>query len=144
MKKQIVKELNAFLKGNYMAIESYERFLEKINEPEIRKIFQKIKANHEEHAKLVQERIRNLGGEPVDSSGIIGDMVDWMDQFKLETKELPHITKDAQTGEFRGIKKSKEMLENDLDEESLSLVQNILEKDEEHVALLTELLKSLP
>lgn len=144
MKKQIVKELNAFLKGNYMAIESYERFLEKINEPEIRKIFQKIKANHEEHAKLVQERIRNLGGEPVDSSGIIGDMVDWMDQFKLETKELPHITKDAQIGEFRGIKKSKEMLENDLDEESLSLVQNILEKDEEHVALLTELLKSLP
>ncbi len=144
MKKQIVKELNAFLKGNYMAIESYERFLEKINEPEIRKIFQKIKANHEEHAKLVQERIRNLGGEPVDSSGIIGDMVDWMDQFKLETKELPHIIKDAQTGEFRGIKKSKEMLENDLDEESLSLVQNILEKDEEHVALLTELLKSLP
>lgn len=144
MKKQIVKELNAFLKGNYMAIESYERFLEKINEPEIRKIFQKIKANQEEHAKLVQERIRNLGGEPVDSSGIIGDMVDWMDQFKLETKELPHIIKDAQTGEFRGIKKSKEMLENDLDEESLSLVQNILEKDEEHVALLTELLKSLP
>jgi len=69
-------------------------------------------------------------------------MIDWMNTFKSETKELAHIIKDAQTGEFRGIKKSKEMLEHDLDKKSLTIVKQILEKDEEHVSMLTKILPS--
>lgn len=141
-KKTIVNELNVFLKGNYMAIHAYDRFIQNIHDPKVREIFKKIQRNHQRHAQLISERILELEGQPVDSAGMIGQMIDWMNTFKKETKELAHIIKDAQTGEFRGIKKSKEMLEHDLDIKSLTIVKQILEKDEEHVSMLTKILPS--
>jgi len=142
MNKSIIDELNTFLKGNYMAIHAYDRYLQNIDDSNVRQVFQIIQANHRKHAQLIKKRILALRGEPADNAGMIGKMVEWMYTFKQETTELAHIIKDAQTGEYRGIKKSKEMLENDLDEESLALVKQILKKDEEHVALLTKLLES--
>lgn len=46
--------------------------------------------------------------------------------------------KDALTGEQRGIEKSKQILNGDLDDESLSLVETILATDEKHIALLSK------
>jgi bacterioferritin len=39
-------------------------------------------------------------------------------------------------GEHRGIEKSKELLNGELDPESLTLVKNILSIDQKHVELL--------
>lgn len=142
MNKTIVDELNTFLKGNYMAIQAYERYIKNIQDKKVKQIFQTIQKNHQNHAQLIKKRILELNGQPVESVGVFGRMVNWMDHLKKETTELTHIIKDAQTGEYRGIKKSKQVLENDLDEESLTLVKCILEQDEEHISMLTSMLSS--
>lgn len=142
MNKTIVDELNTFLKGHYMAIQAYERYIKHIQDKKVKQIFQTIQKNHQNHAQLIKKRILELNGQPVESVGVFGRMVNWMDHLKKETTELTHIIKDAQTGEYRGIKKSKQMLKNDLDEESLTLVKCILEQDEEHISMLTSMLSS--
>lgn len=142
MKKKIVKELNMFLQGNYMAVYSYEQYIQKINDPKVKDIFKMIQKNHQDHIKLITNRVKALGGNPVNKIHFMKQFVSWMRFFTKRTTALPHIIKDAQTGEYRGIRKSQQMLEGSLDKASAKMVEKILDKDMEHVELLTGLLQS--
>ena len=64
-----------------------------------------------------------------------------MNKIKGPTKDFAPILKDALVGEHRGIEKSKELLDGDLDPESLKLVKSILDVDQKHVELLDELIE---
>lgn len=139
-KKKIVKNLNKFLEGNFMAIHTYENYIKDIEEKEIKKIFQKLQQDHKMHAMLVAERIQNLGGIATSDVSIEGKMVEMVQNITGGTKDIKSIIKDAIVGEERGIKKSQEILQGDLDEESLQLVKRILAHDERHIEQLKSLL----
>lgn len=130
---QVVKELNAFLEGNYMAILSYERYIQHVADLDIKKLLQNIQQDHKRHAIKVAERIQNLGGVPVDDAGIKGDMVEIMNRFKKAEDDPDFILKDALKGEDRGIEMSEKLVRGDLDPESLSIVQDILNADRSHL-----------
>ena len=140
MQTNVIKELNTFLEGNYMAIHAYERYIHHVDESDIKQTLQKIQQDHKEHAMLVAERIQNLGGIPVDDVGMMGSVVELMNKLKGSNKDLAPILKDALLGEHRGIEKSKEILNGDLDPESLELVKDILNHDQKHIDLLDELI----
>lgn len=140
MQTSVIRELNTFLKGNYMAIQAYERYIHNIDDLKIKQILQNIQKSHKEHAMLVAERIQNLGGIPVDDVGMMGSVAELMNKIKGPTKDLTPILKDALVGEHRGIEKSKELLTGDLDSVSLELVNTILNHDQKHVDLLDELI----
>jgi len=140
MQTSVIKELNTFLKGNYMAIQAYERYIHHIDDSDIKQTLQKIQKDHKEHAMLVAERIQNLGGIPVDDVGMVGSVAELINKIKGPTKDLAPILKDALVGEHRGIEKSKEILNGDLDPVSLELVKAILNHDQKHVDLLDELI----
>lgn len=140
MEKPIIKELNAFLEGNFMAIQAYERYIQKIKEPHIKQIFQKIQQDHKQHATMIAERIQNLGGVPVDDAGLKGTISNMTQNLKRSTQGTASILKDALAGEYRGIEMSKELVKGDLDPESLELVNDILTHDEKHVDLLDQLI----
>lgn len=140
MNKKIIKELNTFLKGNFMAIHAYEKYINHIQDEQLKEIFQEIQQNHKEHAAIISERIQNLDGVPVDDVGIMGNVAQIMTTIKGSTKDNTSIIKDALVGEHRGIKKSRELLDDDLDPESLKIVQTILDNDERHVERLDQLL----
>lgn len=135
MKNDITKELNKFLKGILMAIQAYDNYIHHIKDHKLKQIFQQIQQNHKYHATLIAERIQNLDGIPVNEVGFMGNMAQFMSK---KTIEVEHIVKDALTGEQRGIEKSKQILNGDLDDESLSLVETILATDEKHIALLSK------
>lgn len=139
MNNKIVKELNNFLKGNYMAIHAYEKYIHHVEDEKLKKIFQEIQQNHKVHASMIAERIQNLGGVPVDGTGLMGNVVQFMTNIKSTDQNDSSIIKDALVGEYRGIKKSKELLDGDLDPESLKIVKHILENDERHIDLLNKL-----
>lgn len=143
MKKDIIDELNTFLKGNFIAIKAYERYMKNIDHPDIKRIFHSIQQNHIKHAEMITKRIEQLHGKPANSPEVIENIIDWMSSLKKETTDLAHIIKDAKSGEQRGIKKSQQLLEDDLDEESLHLVKRILKKDQEHIEQLSAILDSL-
>lgn len=141
MTNNIVKELNQFLEGNFMAIHAYEDFIEHMQDPEIRKTLQTFQQDHKQHAIKVAQRIQNLGGVPVNDVGLKGKMVEWMKNVKGTTFGTEEILKDALAGEQRGIDISRKILQNDLDPDSLQLVKNILMHDEKHVEYLHHLIQ---
>lgn len=143
MHKQTIKYLNKFLEGNYMAIHTYENYIKDIHDEKIKQLFQKIQQDHKNHAMKVAERIQNLGGVATHDVGIEGKMVEIVQNITGGTKDLQTIIKDAISGEQRGIEKSKEIVDGNLDEESLQLVKSILADDESHVEQLERLLKTI-
>lgn len=130
---QVVKELNTFLEGNYMAILSYERYIQHVADPDVKKVLQDIQQEHKQHAIKVAERIQNLGGVPADDAGIQGGMVEFMNRFKKATDDPNFILQDALKGEEKGIQISEKMVRGDLDPESLTLVKEILNEDRSHL-----------
>ena len=136
MKNDVIKELNTFLEGNFMAVHAYEKYIQHIDDDEIKRVLQIIQQNHKKHAMVVAERIQNLGGIPVEDVGMMGNVAELLNKIKGSTKESDSILKDALVGEHRGIKKSKELLNGDLDPESSKVVTHILNADQKHVDLL--------
>lgn len=137
---ETVNELNAVLKGEYMAIHAYEQFLQKTQDSTVQQALKKIQEEHKRHAAEISERIDTLGGEPVDGTGIMSEVM-----LKLKgmgEKETTAILKDAFAGEQQGIEMSQEMVKGDLDEQSMSLIQNILQQDKEHLMTLLDLIEA--
>src|SRR5699024_6176503 len=122
-----------------MAIHAYDNYIHRIENTEIKQYFQEIQKAHKQHATMIAERIQNLDGIPVDDVGIMGNATELMHTIKSSTNDPADILKDALVGEHRGIEKSKELLNGDLDPESLALVEKILSADEQHVDLLNKL-----
>lgn len=135
----VVKELNAFLKGQYMGIHAYEHYIQKTTDPDIKKLFQYIQQDHKQHAQQVAERIQNLGGTPVDDEGFVGSIQNFFSQFTIPDT-ITGMLEGAIKGEgYYGIQVSEEIVKGDLDPESRQLIEGILDKDREHVRLLQSL-----
>jgi bacterioferritin len=142
MSNDVIKELNAFLKGQYMGIHAYENYIQKAKEPNIKAQFQKIQQEHKIHAAKVAERIQNLGGKPVEDEGFVGSMK----QLMMDIKGIPDTTegliKGALKGEdLYGIQLSEEIVKGDLDQESHNLIKGILDEDQNHVNTLNQLVQ---
>lgn len=138
-KSHLLEELNEFLKGQYMGIHSYERYIQQMQDPIIKEQFQQIQQDHKEHAQKVAARIQNLGGVPVDDEGIIGSIQGFLSGLNLpDTTE--GLIEGAIKGESLGIKMSEEIVKGDLDPESRQIIEDILDKDRGHLALLNKIL----
>lgn len=138
MDKKIVKELNAYLKGEYMAIKAYENFIQRIKDPSMKLELQKIQKDHKQHAVKVTDRIRSLGGSPVKGAGLMGTMSDVKNLVKRNSDDTNFILKDAGRGEYRGIRMAEEVVKGDLDAESQKLIKGLLEEDRSHVGRLSD------
>ncbi len=141
LNNNVTKELNTFLKGNFMAIHAYDKYIYRIEDDHIKKILQEIQQDHKQHASIIAERIQNLGDLPVDDAGMMGNAAELFNDMKNPSNYTVHILKDALVGEHRGIEKSKELLDGDLDPESRKIVKRILNVDQKHVELLNELIQ---
>ncbi len=140
MKNSVIKELNTFLEGNFMAIHAYDKYIHHIDDVEIKQVLQQIQQNHKMHATMIAERIQHLGGKAVDDVSIMGNIAELLSTLKGSAHDPIQILKDSLVGEKRGIEKSKEILNGDLDPESLALVKRILNADQQHLDLLHRLL----
>lgn len=141
MDKYVVDALNDFLEGNYMAIHIYDKYIQRVDDDRIKQTLQQIQKNHKRHAEKISERIQNLGGLPVHDVGLKGSVTEWIGTIKgAVSNELSSILKDALIGEKRGIEKSKKLLEDKLDQESLSIVKDILAEDETHIEIIENLI----
>jgi uncharacterized protein (TIGR02284 family) len=136
-----IQELNALLKGEHMAIHGYEKYMENINDPNIKSQFQKIQIDHKQHAIRLAERIQNLGGHPCSDIGVAGEIGQLMSSVKsFMNKDNQSIVNQAYTGEKNGIEVADELVKGDLDDQSRTLVNDILDVDRSHLSTLNELI----
>jgi bacterioferritin len=138
--KDVIQTLNEFLKGQYMGIHAYEHYIEKLNDPNIKETFQVIQQDHKQHSLKVAERIQNLGGTPVGDEGIIGTLQGFIGKFMIPDNNKGLIESALKGESYYGIEISEEIVKGDLDPESKQLIEEILDKDREHVNILSHLI----
>ncbi len=70
--QKVIDELNRFVRGRYMGLHQYEQLILHAKDPQVKEMLQRF----QKHAKLgtikVVNRIKELGGEPIDGVGILG------------------------------------------------------------------------
>lgn len=138
MDKRVVKELNAYLKGEYMAVKAYDSFMERMKDPAMKEELRNIQRDHMKHVAKVSERISKLGGNPVKGAGLMGTMSDMKNLIKRNSDDTKLILKDAGKGEYRGVRMAEEIVKGDLDRESTKLINSILDEDRNHVGRLRD------
>lgn len=67
-----IDQLNAFLRGEISAVETYEQALAKTDNPVATTILRENHSCHNERVALLRTEIRRLGGKPSEGSGIWG------------------------------------------------------------------------
>jgi bacterioferritin len=143
MDKDVINELNAFLKGQYMGIHAYENLIQNEKDENIKRELQGIQKSHKAHAATVAVRIQNLGGRPVDDEGLLGSMQETIVRLFGTPKGTRDTLESALKGEDHyGIKMSEEIVKGDLDQESHAIIKQILDEDRIHVGTLNTLLQN--
>ncbi|WP_163215738.1 DUF2383 domain-containing protein [Clostridium thermarum] len=129
-----VEELNTYLKGEYMAIDSYEKYAKKVHDPKIKADIESIIQDHKQHAEMISDRIEHLGGKPAKTVGLEGKMGQLMSSLKNITKRTDaEICKELCYWEEKGSKMAMEVVKGDLDKESESMIRKIYSKDMDHI-----------
>lgn len=67
-----IKSLNVFLKNELSAVETYQQCINKIDDEKIAPSLADLQNSHERRVQLLRQKIAELGGDPVDSSGMWG------------------------------------------------------------------------
>jgi len=136
-----VKELNALLKGELMAVDAYERFIQEVEDEKVRQEFRNFQEDHMRHADELAARIRALGGKPDYSTGFAGFMAGLKAMMEgIGGMDDIDILKKAYDGEDKGIAKAEEIVRGDLDEGSKNLVNDILSTDHEHLKTMASMI----
>ena len=144
LKKTSISELNAILKGEYMAIDSYGKYIDNISDANAKSELQKIQKEHKTQAIALAERVQNLGGSPTKDAGVLGKVAETISDITDMGKSKPSsYIKKALNGENQGIKLVDEMVKGDLDNDSKNLVNSMLNQDKSHVNTLSGLSTSL-
>ena len=127
-----------------MGIQQYEQLIHHAKDQQLKEMLQKFQKHAKLGAQKVADRIKQLGGDPVDGVGILGEIRLWMSKFKGYPTNTADILQDAYIGENKyGIHMSHDMVAGDLDEESTKLVDEILEEDQKRVDQMVKWLKSM-
>lgn len=138
-----VEALNKMLSGEHMAINTYNIFLNKIGDPILKETLSGYKKDHEEHAALLSNRIRELGEAPKESGGTVQLMSQLM--CAAQTMLVPDkedIIKKLYDGEDKGIAAAENIIRNELNDENKKLVSEIISTDHEHLKGLQSLLRN--
>lgn len=136
----VIEELNTLLRGTYMGIHALEHHIQKLEEPDLKRKFQTIQQEAKQNAGKLAERIQNLDGVPADSEGVTGKLHSFMHKM-IVPEETTKIIEDALKGmDQYGVHYSEELVKGDLDPESKTLVEEVIDTNRRHSEELRQLL----
>ncbi len=130
-----VKQLNSFLRGEISATETYRQVIEKAESPSVSGVLAAGHASHERRVRLLEDKIRALGGEPDQGAGAWGALTKAI-QGGAKLFGLPTAIAVLEEGEDHGKKDYAEHV-GDLSPTSQAFVRSELmsEQDRTHDSL---------
>lgn len=135
-----IDTLNELLKGELMAMNIYKETDAMQGDEQVMSMLQKFSEDHKEHARLLADRIRELGGTPVTSTGMAGAMASI--SSKINALRGPsHLLQQVYDGEDKGVHAYEDRID-ELDPESQDLVNTIMSTDHDHLKLFKERMES--
>jgi rubrerythrin len=126
MNNNDIKELNTALKGEHMAIESFDYYVQDAKDEETRKKLMDLQQQHQFHAIQLSERIQQLGGNPVNSSGVTGIMAEIKNKVTPKKYVDNSMIKSIVQGEELGIQAYGEIMANLKDGANQKLAEEML------------------
>lgn len=127
MGKDSVDMLNSMLAGEISAAESYNAALKKMDGSPLRETLEKIHVNHARRAQMIRDRVEQLGGKPVETSGPWGAFVKLLESSATAFGDKAAISV-LEEGEDKGLKdyeghieKTEGMLRSFVEQELLPL-----------------------
>lgn len=138
--KDIVKELNAYLQGEYMGIHAYEHYIKHTNDPKLKNELQRIQQEHKQHAAKTAEQIQNLGGKAVEDNGMKLSVQELMLRMKNYPDYNEGIIKGVLKGQEMGIHQVEGIIRGDMDSKSLEIVKHNLDENRAHIEQLNQLM----
>jgi hypothetical protein len=143
-----VMQLNSFLRGEISAAETYRRAIDSTAESDRQAapmnigLLREIQEEHGRAAQAIRDRIRELGGEPSDSSGAWGAWANLVQGTANLFGDAASL-KSLKEGEEHGLKDYQEGVD-DMDMTSAELVQNqLIPAQQRHINLLDQLINSV-
>jgi uncharacterized protein (TIGR02284 family) len=136
-----IEVLNKILKGEYMAIGVYDTLASNLPASSLREDLSSIQKDHERHAQVLTDYIRQRGGEPIDSAGMAGSMAEMMSRLRTLIKsDEQDIIRQLYDGEDQGLAKAVQYAERELGPEARALVEQIFSDEHDHLKTLERLL----
>ena len=136
----VIEELNTLLRGTYMGIRSFEHYIQKTDDVQLKGHFQSMQQDIKQNAQKIAELIQNLGGVPADDEGFSGSMHSFMHKVTLPD-DTQKILEDAIEGmDNYGVQYSEELVKGDLDPESKRIAEEVIDTSRKHVEQLRQLL----
>jgi uncharacterized protein (TIGR02284 family) len=121
-----VGRLNSLLRGEISAVQTYDQAIQRLGDgrgPEAAEL-RRIAQEHGEHAQELRARVRTLGGDPDDSAGAWGGLVQAVEGASGLFGQVSAL-KTLREGEEHGLRDYRDAL-SELDVESRRLVQDVL------------------
>jgi bacterioferritin (cytochrome b1) len=143
---EAVRQLNSFLRGEISAAETYRMAIDKVVDRKDSganlNLLREMQEEHGRAAQVLRDRIRELGGEPSDSSGAWGGFATAV-QGTMNLFGDTSALKSLKEGEEHGLKDYQEGVD-DIDPSSAQLVENqLIPAQQRHISLLDQLINSV-
>lgn len=123
------KTLNKLLQGEYMAVDTFNIFISKLNDQKMKQKLQRVQKEHRKNISTLAEFIQNQGGEPKENLGLKGTMADFKLNRELNSKDNNYIINKVIEGETQGINMAEKVLRGRLDHSSRKIAEEILDQD---------------
>ena len=112
-KEETIKQLNSFLKGINMGIDSFEIYLDKTDSSKLKHEFTKIISKFKSQKKIIISYIEKVNGDPNDSLGVSGEIASFFDRVKdIFMNNDDEILKSATKAMDMGIKGGSNAITN--------------------------------
>ena len=135
-----VKSLNRLLRGEYMAVESFNTFISRTKDENVKKIFQEVQKQHRKNIEKLAGYIQDIGCRPHENLGMKGKMADMKVNIDLGLRaDTDEIIKKAVEGETQGVNMAEKVLRGSLDDKSRDIAGEILHKDRRSIDELNSL-----
>lgn len=140
--KETIKALNGLLQGEYMAVESFNSFISKVEESKIKNGLQDIQGQHRKNINILANYIQDIGGQPDENLGMKGKMADIKINMDLGSdSDTNEIIKKAIEGETQGVNMAEKVLRGELDDKSRDVAGEILQNDRKSIEELKRFIR---
>lgn len=138
---ETIKSLNELLQGEYMAVDSFNNFISRLEDENVKKTFQEVQKQHRENIDKLASYIQYIEGQPDENLGMKGKMGEMMLNMDLGTEaDTNEIIKKSIEGETKGVNMTEKVLRGKLDDRFRDIAGEILEKDRKSIEKLKKLL----
>ncbi len=138
---ETIDSLNQLLQGEYMAIESFNNFITKVEDENTKNTLKEIQKQHRDNVYTLASYIQDIGGQPHENLGMKGKMADMKVNMDLGLKyDNNEVIEKAIEGETKGVNMAEKILRGNLDDQSRSVAGEILKKDRKSIETLKKLI----